>query len=246
MSPPRRPDAPPCWTSCAAPQSRSSSRSPSVAGALGRRRRRPVAGRSRQGVGQHRGDRPAGAARRVVAAVRIPVHRPNRSMPAPSVRRRPDAVRLGVRSPRTAAGGAPGSMPPNGQGGEPNSVGEILLNSMDADGTKGRLRTWQCCGRCGEAVTVPVIASGARGGGRPPGGAGRCRRGAGRQRVPLRRTDHRSVKAAAARGDYGPMSTARTTRTGPVIDPAIAAGSPKYRRTVRRRRRPGTRHRSGP
>ena len=49
-----------------------------------------------------------------------------------------------------------------GKGAEPNSVGEILLNSMDADGTKAgfdlpMLRAVRA------AVTVPVIASGGAG-----------------------------------------------------------------------------------
>ena len=41
-------------------------------------------------------------------------------------------------------------------------VGEILLNSMDADGTKA-VSTWRCCARSAAAVTVPVIASGGAG-----------------------------------------------------------------------------------
>ena len=50
------------------------------------------------------------------------------------------------------------------------------------------------------------------------------------------------------RGDYGPMSAAKRTTQGRgqvMLDPNRQAAQAKCRRTVRRRR-PGTRHRSGP
>ena len=67
------------------------------------------------------------------------------------------------RSPRTADGAAPASTPSSGpRRGAELGVGEILLNSMDADGTRAgfdlpMLRAVRA------AVTVPVIASGGAG-----------------------------------------------------------------------------------
>ena len=57
----------------------------------------------------------------------------------------------------------------------------------------GRLRPAADHGWSARSVDLPVIASGGAGRGRrlPAGGAGRRRRGAGRQRVPLRRADDR-------------------------------------------------------
>ncbi len=72
--------------------------------------------------------------------------------------------------------------------GEELGVGEILLNSMDGDGTLDgydleMLRAVRA------AVRVPVIASGGAGasGGLPSRRRGRRRRGAGGERLPLRR-----------------------------------------------------------
>ena len=71
-------------------------------------------------------------------------------------------------------------------------AGEILLNSMDADGTKDGFDL-ELIRLVRAEVTVPVIASGwGRGGGRlraRRAGRGGCR--ARRQRLPLRRADHR-------------------------------------------------------
>ena len=67
-------------------------------------------------------------------------------------------------------------------------AGEILLNSMDADGTKAGFDL-PLIRQVRAAVGVPIVASGGAGavGAFRARAGGRCRRGAGRQRVPLRR-----------------------------------------------------------
>ena len=84
----------------------------------------------RQGRRQHRRHRPPRADPRDRRALRPPGPR--------ALRRRPAHPRGHLRGrPRTAAAGAPASTPSSGRTGRPNSgAGEILLNSMDADGTK--------------------------------------------------------------------------------------------------------------
>ena len=135
-----------------------------------------------------------------------------RTVPAGSSRRR----RRAGRSPPTADGAAPASTRSNGRPAVPNSgVGEILLNSMDADGTKA-------------GFDLPMLRA-VRGGGdgagdrqrrRRCGGtfrARRCcrrRRGVGRQRVPLPGADHRPGEGGdGGRRDHGAMT----------LDPDIAA-----------------------
>lgn len=96
-------------------------------------------------------------------------------------------------------------------------IGEILLNSMDADGTKAgfdlpMLRAVRA------AVSVPVIASGVR---RRrafrAGGRRRRRCGAGGQRVSLPGADDRTGQGCdGGRRNRGAMSERR-------LDPAIAA-----------------------
>ena len=87
-------------------------------------------------------------------------------------------------------------------------AGEILLNSMDADGTTIGFDL-ELIRAVRAVVTVPVIASG--GAGRlahfaPAVDAG-ARRGPGGQRVPLRRAAHRpGQKRAARRRPRGPDS----------------------------------------
>ena len=82
-------------------------------------------------------------------------------------------------------------------------AGEILLNSMDADGTKSGYDL-ELIRLVRAEVRVPVIASG--GAGRledfAPGGGRRGRRRAGGQRVPLRRADDRAGQGrpGASRG----------------------------------------------
>src|SRR3954447_6876498 len=78
------------------------------------------------------------------------------------------------RSPPTAGGGAPvstpssgGCAPPNSAPGRPcrtpwNAAGEILLSSMDADGTRAGCDT-ELIRSVRREVTVPVIASGGAG-----------------------------------------------------------------------------------
>ncbi len=79
-------------------------------------------------------------------------------------------------------------------------AGEILLNSMDADGTKAGFDL-ELIRAVRAVVDVPIIASGGAGRARPlrPGGPGgrRCR--AGRQRVPLRPAADRRGQGRAAR-----------------------------------------------
>ena len=70
-------------------------------------------------------------------------------------------------------------------------AGEILLNSMDADGTKDGFDL-EMIRAVRARVQVPLIASGGAGASstsRRP--SSRCRRRARRERVPLRRADHR-------------------------------------------------------
>ena len=120
-----------------------------------------AARRRGQGVGQHRRDRPPGAAGRVGAAVRFAVHR--------AVGRRPHGAAGSAPTPSgwevTTHGGRRGTgidAVEWATRGAELGVGEILLNSMDADGTKAgfdlpMLRAVRA------AVTVPVIASGGAG-----------------------------------------------------------------------------------
>ncbi len=84
-------------------------------------------------------------------------------------------------------------------------AGEILLNSMDADGTKAGFDL-PMIEAVRAVVDVPVVASG--GAGRAPDFAAavcaRRRRGAGRELVPFRRTgDRRGQGVAAGRGPPG-------------------------------------------
>jgi cyclase len=90
-------------------------------------------------------------------------------------------------------------------------AGEIMLNSMDADGTKAGFDL-ELIAAVRAVTTVPLVASGGAG---PPvalpaGGRGRRRRRAGGQRLPLRRVLGRRRQAGPARGgSRGPMSPAR-------------------------------------
>ena len=90
-------------------------------------------------------------------------------------------------------------------------VGEILLNSMDADGTKAGFDLTMLRAVRG-AVTVPVIASGGAGAVEHFAPAVVCRRrcGVGRQRVSLRGAHHRPGQGGDGGGrDRGPMSARR-------------------------------------
>ncbi len=80
-------------------------------------------------------------------------------------------------------------------------AGEILLNSMDADGTKDGydLPLDPAGARCRDGAGDRERGSG-QGRRLRPGSAGRRRRGARRERVPLRRPDHRRGQGLAASG----------------------------------------------
>ena len=120
-------------------------------------------------------------------------------------------------------------------------AGEILLNSMDADGTEGRLRP---------RPHRPGAPRGEhprhrqrrrrRGRALRPGRAGRRRRGARRQRLPLRRPDHRPGQGRAARRGPPRPLTGRDRQRG-------RSGRPRSVRRVlggrspRCRRPPGVR-----
>lgn len=71
-------------------------------------------------------------------------------------------------------------------------AGEILLNSMDADGTKEGFDL-EMIRAVRKEVKIPIIASGGarQGRGLPARHRSRCRRGAGCIRVPLRHPDYR-------------------------------------------------------
>ncbi len=87
-------------------------------------------------------------------------------------------------------------------------AGEILLNSMDADGT-GAGYDLELIRAVRAAVTVPVIASGGAGslGRLRPRGRGRRGRGPRRQRLPLRpAADRRGQGRAPRRRRPGPLS----------------------------------------
>ena len=79
-------------------------------------------------------------------------------------------------------------------------VGEILLNSMDADGTRDGFDL-SLVRLVREAVAIPVIASGGAGALEhfAPAVDGRRGRGAGGQRLPLRPAAHRRGQGRAAR-----------------------------------------------
>lgn len=87
-------------------------------------------------------------------------------------------------------------------------AGEILLNSMDADGTKQGFDL-ELIKAVRAVVDVPLIASGERGHrALPARGRGRSGRSTRGQRVPLRRLpDRRREEGPPRRGDRGPMST---------------------------------------
>ena len=138
--------APPCSKSCVAPPSRYSSRSPSVA-VCDRSRTStcccaPVPTRSRQ----HRRDCPPGTAGRTVPPVRVAVHRAVGRRSNGPRGFRADPVRLGSHHTRWSARHRYRCRRMGHRGAE-LGVGEILLNSMDADGTKAGFDL-RCCVRC--------------------------------------------------------------------------------------------------
>ena len=94
---------------------------------------------------------------------------------------------MASRSPRTAAAGTGIDAVEWAHRAAELGAGEILLNSMDADGTKDGYDI-EMIEAVRKHVTVPLIASG--GAGRldhfPPAIGGGRRRGAGRVRLPLR------------------------------------------------------------
>ena len=198
------------------------------------RRGRAAAGGRRQGVAEHRRDRPARAARRGRPAVRRRSAWCCRWTPggcAGAGRRR--RRRAASRSPRTAAAPAPASTPWTGPAARVDlGAGEILLNSMDADGTEAGFDL-ELIRLVRAAVTVPVIASG--GAGALAHFAARRRRGRGRgaggQRLPLRHAAHRAGKGSLARRRApGPVTIFRTTRTGYLlpIDSHRSPGQARY------------------
>ena len=163
-----------------------------------RRRRRAAARRRGQGQHQHRRHRPPGAAARGQPPVRVAVHR--------AVGRRPHrARRASAPTPSgwevTTHGGRRGTgidAVEWAARGQELGVGEILLNSMDADGTRAGFDL-RMIAAVRAAVDVPVIASRRRG----RGGALRARGArAGADavlaatRLPLRTLPDREVKAS--------------------------------------------------
>ena len=151
--------------------------------ALGRRRPPAAAGRRRQGVGQHRRRRPPRAGDRAGRRVRRPVR-------GRGHRRPPAGDAAGSRCTPTAAARRPASTPSRGPGeAAASGAGEILLTSMDRDGTRDGFDL---------ELTRAVSRRRARARdrqrrrrhARPPGRGrdrGRRRRRAGRLDLPLRR-----------------------------------------------------------
>ena len=119
-------------------------------------------------------------------------------------------------------------------------AGEILLNSMDADGTKAGFDL-ELIAAVRAVVDVPVVASGGAGAVAhfPPAIARRRRRGARRQRLPLRRADRRRGQGRAA-----------PRRPSGALSRSALAGVPLRRPTGRREsngpRIPGRRRRGRP
>ena len=166
-----------------------------VGGGVRTARRGPAAARGRgQGVAEHRRRGQAGTAGRGGAAVRL------------------ECVVLSVDARRAPAAGLPSGFEVTTHGGRRGTgidavawasraaglgAGEILLNSMDADGTKAGFDTEMI-----RAVRAAVDRPGhrqrrGRGTGSLPARGRRGRgRGAGRQRVPLRQLRIADVKAA--------------------------------------------------
>ncbi|MFD0393089.1 imidazole glycerol phosphate synthase subunit HisF [Streptomyces nogalater] len=100
--------------------------------------------------------------------------------------------------------------------------GEILLNSMDADGTKDGYDL-EMIAAVRKHVTVPVIASGGAGKLADfPGRRGGRRRGPGRLGLPLRRPAHRRGERDPAAG--GPPRQVTSPRK-PAQGPGRAAGA---------------------
>ena len=159
--------------------------------------RRAAAGRRRQGVGQHRRRR----ASRADHARSPPSSAPSASSCAIDARRRTATGGWSRCSP-TAAAPPPASTPWRGPSeAEQLGAGEILLTSMDRDGTREGFDL-ELTRAVTDAVDVPVIASGGVGTPRAPrrGRArGRGRRGARRVDLPLRRAHRRRGQAGARR-----------------------------------------------
>ena len=121
-------------------------------------RRPAAAGRGRQGGGEHRRDPPARAGRRD--------RRPLRQPGAGALGRRPPRRRhrrAASRSPPTAAAGAPASTRSTwARRAAELGAGEILLNAMDADGTRDGFDL-DLIRLVRAEVSIPVIASGGAG-----------------------------------------------------------------------------------
>ena len=106
--------------------------------------------------------------------------------------------------------------------GQELGVGEILLNSMDADGTRAGFDL-EMIAAVRAAVDVPVIASGGAGAVEhfpPRSGRGRCR--ARGERLPLR--------DAADRGGQGRAAARRTWRCGERVKRERGCASPGWTR----------------
>ena len=111
-------------------------------------------------------------------------------------------------------------------------VGEVLLNSMDADGTRDGYDL-ELLRAVRAAVSVPVVASGGAGAARGlrAGGRGRRRRGAGRERLPLRAAPDRR-RSRPRCGRPGPRSA--DPAGSPDAPPGNTGGGPRYPPPCRR------------
>ena len=219
-----------------------------------RRRRRPAAARRRgQGRGQHRCRGPAGADRRDRRPVRQPGARAVAGRPPlPRRRGRPTP---GSRSPRTADGAGTGQdavewcVRAAGLG-----AGEILLNSMDADGTRagfdtdlirpGAPRGVGAADRQRGSGRGRALRTGGRGGGgrRPRGQRLPLRRPAHRRREgrPRRRGDPRPARRATHRSARRPSRGRRRGGRRPTAGAPAARPRPPSRRAPWRFSSPGT------
>ena len=191
-------------------------------GAHGGRCARAAPRRGRQGERQHGGAGPAPGDRRVRARLRLAVRGPGRGRQAgaggPGGRTARCAGRF---TPTEAANRRAATCSTGCARRRTRGAGEILLTSMDADGTKDGYDI-KLTAAVSAAVEVPVIASGGAGrlehSGRRAHARPRGRR-AGREHLPFRRARHYFSKAVSrcARHSCAAPRVGTALRAGPSI-----------------------------
>ena len=107
-------------------------------------------------------------------------------------------------------------------------AGEIVVNSIDADGTKNGFEI-TLTRMISDAVTVPVVASGGAGNADHMADVlleGQRRRGAGRQHLPLRHAPHRRGQGAPDRARPADAADPAAGRRGGGVTDASAELAP--------------------